>query len=129
MLERAHHVHDRVDVADVAEEAVAEALALMRAANQAGDVHDLEMLGDAALDPEQIGDAVQARVGHRHDCDVRFDGRERILRRLGGRAAQRIEQRRLAGVRQADDPDLHRAASSARPIIVPTAAPAMTSEG
>ena len=55
----------------------------MRAAHQAGDVHDLEMLRDAALDPEQVGDAVEARVGHRHNRDVRLDGRERILRRLG----------------------------------------------
>ena len=52
--------------------------------------------------------AVEPLVRHRHDRDVRIDGRERILGRLRRRARERVEERRLAGVRQADDADLHR---------------------
>ena len=54
------------------------------------------------------GDRVEARVGHRHDRDVRLDRRERVVGRLGRDAGQRREQRRLARVRHPDDPDLHR---------------------
>ena len=54
-LEAAQDVDDRVDLADVGEELVAEAFALGRAADQAGDVDELDLgldllraLGDAA---------------------------------------------------------------------------------
>ena len=42
VLEAAHHVGDRVDLADVGEELVAEALALRRAGDEAGDVDELD---------------------------------------------------------------------------------------
>ena len=41
VVERPQHEHDGVDLADVAEEVVAEALALARALDQAADVDDL----------------------------------------------------------------------------------------
>ena len=78
---------ERVDLADVAEEAVAEALARVRAAHQAGDVHELDLLGHPPLDAERVADRVQALVGHGHDGDVRLDRRERILGRLRPGAA------------------------------------------
>ncbi len=40
ILEAAQHMDDRVDLADVAEELVAEAFALRRAAHEAGDVDE-----------------------------------------------------------------------------------------
>ena len=43
VLEAAQHMGDGVDLADVAEELVAEALAVRRAAHQAGDVDELEL--------------------------------------------------------------------------------------
>ena len=42
VLEAAHHVRDRVDLADVREELVAEALALRGAGHEAGDVDELD---------------------------------------------------------------------------------------
>ena len=49
-------------------------------------------------------DLVEALVGHRDAADVRFDRAERIIRRLRRRSfGQRIEERRFADVRQADD--------------------------
>ena len=50
---------------------------------------------------------VEPLVVHRHDRHVRLDRRERVVRRLGARARERVEQRRLARVGHPDDPDLH----------------------
>jgi len=104
VLEAAHHVRDRIDLADVGEELVAEALAFRGAAHQAGDIdegeprrHDLRRLGERRQ-------RIEPRVRHRHLADVRLDGAERIVRRLRGRGrGQRIEERRFADVRQPDD--------------------------
>ena len=57
---------------------------------------------------ERLAQPLQALVRHGHDRDVRLDGREGILGRLRAAAGERVEERRLAGVRQPDDPDLHR---------------------
>ena len=129
MLERAHHVHDRVDVADVAEEAVAEALALVGAAHQPGDVDDLEVLGDRALDPEHLAQPLQALVRDRTTATLGSTVVKGYSAASAPPPRERIEERRLAGVRQTDDPDLHRSLASTRPSTVPTAAPAITSEG
>src|SRR5579864_3240936 len=71
---------------DVAEEAVAEADALMSALDQAGNVGEHEF---AAADVD--------------DAELRMQGGERVIGdlRLGG--ADRGEKRRFSGVRQADD--------------------------
>ena len=70
--------------------------------------------------PIGLRDALEALVDDRHDGDVGLDGRERVVGRLGARARQRVEQRRLARVGHADDPDLHRAAL---PMASPSSAP------
>jgi hypothetical protein len=133
VVERPHDVDDRVDVAHVAEEAVAETLALVRPAHEPGDVHELDVLGDAARDPQGVAHGVEALVGDRDDRDVRLDGRERVLSRLRAGAGQRVEERRLARVRQPDDPDLHRkrasAGRAARASAAPSRAPTTTSDG
>ena len=47
---------------------------------------------------------VEPRVGHGDVADVGLDGAERIIRRLGGGGlGERVEERRLADVGQADD--------------------------
>ena len=104
VLEAAHHMGDGVDLADVGEELVAEPLALRGAAHEAGDVdegepgrHDLHGLGE-------LRQRVEARIGHRDLADIGLDGAEGIIGRLRRRRrGQRIEQRRFADVRQADD--------------------------
>ena len=67
-----------------------------------------------------------ARVVDGDDGDVRLDRRERVVRGLGARARQRVEERGLPRVRHADDPDLHRASP---PTKLPRTAPAATSPG
>ena len=77
---------------------------LRRAAHQAGDVHegqprrhDLDRLGE-------LRQLIEARIGHRDLADIRLDGAERIVRRLRRRRfGERVEERRLADIRQADD--------------------------
>ena len=104
VLEAAHDMGDRVAFADIGEELVAEPLALRRAAHQAGDVDEGEAGRDDLLRAGDRGERVQPRVGHGDVADVRLDGAERIIRRLrGGRLGERVEERRLADVRQADD--------------------------
>ena len=129
MLERAHDVHHGVHLADVAEEAIAETLPLVGAAHEPGDVDDVEVLGDQPLDRQRLAQPLQSLVRDRHDRDVRVHGREGILGRLRAPAGERVEERRLAGVRQPDDPDLHRRLAITRPSAVPTTAPATTSDG
>ena len=59
---RADHVQDRVGLADVRQELVAEALALVRAADQAGDVVELHRLVHHRAGAHRRGDAIEAFV-------------------------------------------------------------------
>ncbi len=103
VLEAAHHVGDRVHLADVREELVAEALALRGAGDEAGDVDELDRRRQDLLRLRDGRERVEPRVGHGHDADVRVDGAERVVLGRDAGARQRVEQGRLADVRQADD--------------------------
>ena len=74
---------------DVAEEAVAEAGALVRALDQARDVGEHEFA-----------------LGRPHDAEARLERRERIVGDLRLRRADGGEKGRLAGIRQADEPGI-----------------------
>ena len=103
--EAAHDLRDRVGLADVREELVAEPLALARAAHDARDVDERHRRGQDALGVEDLGELRQPGVGQAHDADVRLDRRERIVRREHVVLGQRVEQGGLADVGQADDAD------------------------
>ncbi len=103
VLEAAHDVRDGVGLADVGEELIAEAFALGGAADEAGDVDEVHRRGDDRLRLVELHQRVEPRVGHRHHADVRLDGAERIVGHGGARRRQRVEERRLADVGQADD--------------------------
>ncbi|MCY1171975.1 hypothetical protein D9M73_121010 [compost metagenome] len=104
ILEAAQHMHDRVDFADIAEELVAEAFALGRAAHQPGNVDKAQLRLDDLLRSRDRGEFVEPGVGHRDVADVRLDRAERIVRRLRRRGLrQRIEQGGLADIGQPDD--------------------------
>ena len=61
-------------------------------------------VGTISADLARRASSFKPRVRHGDLADVRLDGAERIVRRLRRRGLrQRIEQRRLADVRQADD--------------------------
>jgi hypothetical protein len=122
----ADDVDDRVRLADVRQELVAEALALVRAADQARDVVEGDRVGDDVRGADHRRDLGEPLVLDRDDRDVRLDRGERVVRGLGPGAGQRVEQRRLARVGHPDDADLHRAAL---PMSVPNVAPATMSVG
>src|SRR5205823_13459594 len=104
VFEAADHVQDRIDLADVRQELVAEAFPLRGATHQSGDVDELNDGGDFLLGPHQLEQPVQAGVGDIDDPDVRLDGAERIvLRRRGLRRGQGVEQGRLADVGETDE--------------------------
>ena len=103
VVEAAHHVDDRVGLADVRQELVSEALALGRAGHQPGDVDELDHRRQHALGLDDRRQRGQPRVGQLDDADVRLDGAERVV--LGGDAGfrQRVEKGGLADVGQAHD--------------------------
>ena len=75
---------------DVAEEAVAETLALGRALDQSGDVrHD------------ELGAVTHAP--HPHDAEMRYQGRERVVRDLGLGRRDRRDQGRFPGIGKAHE--------------------------
>ena len=119
-------VDDRVGLPDVGEELVAEPFALVGAGDETGNVVELDRVRDDLRRLDGVRDRVEPLVGHRDDGDVWLDRRERVVGGFDGDAGERAKQRRLAGVRHPDDPDLHDASS---PTSVPSAAPARTSLG
>jgi hypothetical protein len=96
---------DRVGLPDVREELVAQPLALRGAAHDAGDVHELHGRRDRLGGLEHRGEHRQPGVRHTDHADVRLDGGERVVRGEHVVLGQRVEEGRLAGVRQTDDSD------------------------
>ena len=75
--EAAHDVRDRVGLADVGEELVAQALALRRAGDEARDVDELDRRRHHPLGLRDRGERREARIGHLDDADVGLDRAER----------------------------------------------------
>ena len=104
VLETAQDVDDRVHLADVGEELVAEPLALGRAADEAGDVDEPELRLDHLGRARKLRQRAEPLIGDGDGSDVRLDRAEGIIRRLRrGGLGQGVEERRLADVGQADD--------------------------
>ena len=138
----ADDVTDGVGLADPGQEPVAEPLALGGAAHEPRDVVELDRLRDDRARAHDLGHRAEPLVGDLDDRDVGVDGRERVHGGLRRGAGERVEQRRLAGVRKADDADFHGpppagavtapsrpSPGHACPSAAPSAAPASTSEG
>ncbi len=104
VVEAADDLEEGVDLTDVAEELVAEALALGGALNEAGDIDEFERGGDSMGDADDLGEGVEPGFGHGDDAEVGVDGAERVV--LGGGfmgADDRVEEGGFAYVGQADD--------------------------
>ena len=106
VVEAADHVHDRIRLADVGEELVAQPFTLCGTLHQARDVHELHHGRHGALGLHDDGQCGEPSIRHLDHADVGLDGAERIIRRLGLGRGQRIEERGLADVREADDAEL-----------------------
>src|SRR5688572_31411444 len=103
VLETAHEMRDRVRLANVREELIAKPLTLRRAFDEARDVDELDDGRHDLLGFHDVGERVELRIGHRDDADIRIDRAERIVLGWNLRRRERVEQRRLADVRQSDD--------------------------
>ena len=77
----AHDVHERVRLADVREEAVAETLALVRSRDEAGDVVEVDRVPHDLRRADGARNLLEALVAHRHDRDVGLDRGERVVGR------------------------------------------------
>ena len=107
ILKAAHHMHNRVAFPDVGQELIAQPLALAGALHQTRNIHKLNGGGGHFFRVIHIGQHVQPLIRHRHDAGVGFNGAERIIRRLGSRPGDGVEQRALSHVRQSYDPKFH----------------------
>ena len=101
--ERPQHVDDGVDLADPGQELVAEALTLGRALDQPADVHELDRSGHGASGGAHLAQLVEAVVRHLGHPDVGVGRGEGIGGRQRGAAGQRVVERRLPRVGQADE--------------------------
>ncbi len=82
ILEAAQDVDDCIDFTDVAEELVAQAFALRRAFDEAGDVDERQLGRNDLGRAGDRGQFVEARVGHLDLADIGLDRAERIIGRL-----------------------------------------------
>src|SRR5690606_10210096 len=74
--------------------------------DQAGDVHELHLRRDDAGRAEHLGQLLQPWIRHADDAHIGLDRGERVIRRQSLCAlGQRVEQRGLSDVGQADDAD------------------------
>src|SRR6266516_2850067 len=102
--EAAHHMRDGVDLANMGEKLVAETFAFGGAAHEARDIDEGEPRGLDLGGLRELCQHVEAWIGHHHLAHVRLDRAERIIRRLRRRGRrQRVEDRRLADVGEAED--------------------------
>jgi hypothetical protein len=118
--EGAQDEHDRVDLADVGQELVAQALALARPLDEAADVDDLHRGVDDVLRLGHHRQPIEPIVGDRGDADVRVLGGERVRRGERAAAGEGVVQGALARVGETDQAEaFHRCAAGYRRPVAP----------
>ena len=113
VLEGAHDLADRVRLADVGQELVAQAFAFGGALDDAGDVHEGHRGRHDLFGVDQLGQHGQTLVRQWYDAGVRLDGGERVVFGQHVVAGQCVEHGGLADVGQSDDSDSKRHGSLA----------------
>ena len=79
IVKAAHHMHNGVALADVAQELVAKASTLAGTLHKARDIHELHDGRGLFVGLPDLGQLVQPLVRHSHDAGVRLDGAERCV--------------------------------------------------
>ena len=105
VLKVTHDLADGIGLADVCQELVAQALALVGTLHQASDVDELDRRRHNAARVNDVGKLLQAAIGHVDDTHVGVDRGKRVVGGKAGLFGKRGEQRRLAHVGQAHDTD------------------------
>ena len=108
IFKAAHHMDNRVALADVCEELVAESLALACAAHQSRDVDKLNDGGRHFFRVVHLAESLDARIRHRDHADIRVDGAERIVGGLGTGLGQGVKKRTFSDIRKSDNTEFHR---------------------
>ena len=103
VLKAPHHMDDGVGGADVAQELVAQTLALGGALHQTGDVHEFDDGGGKLLGIVHIPEPLQPLVGNGHHAHVGVYGAEGIVGGFGTGVGDCVEQGALAHVGQTHD--------------------------
>ena len=99
------HEDDGVDLADVAEELVAQPLPLARPRDEPADVDELHGRGHDVLALAHLGERVEAGIGHPGHAHVGVGGGEGVRRGQRAAAREGVVQRRLACVGETDEPE------------------------
>ena len=100
VVKAAQHVNDGIRFADVAQELVAEALALRCSLYQTCNVDNLDRGGHDASGMDQLGQLGETLVGHGDDTHVGLNGAEWEIGRLCLGITQAVEQGGLAHIGQ-----------------------------
>ncbi len=103
VVEATKDVDYGVGLADVGEELVAETLAFACSLDETCDVDNLDSCGDDLRRVLDFVEYLETVVGDGDDADVRFDGAEGEVGRLGLGVGEAVEEGRLADVGQAYD--------------------------
>src|SRR5215831_3011562 len=104
VLEAANHLHNRVDLANVAQELITQSFSSARSFDQPCDVHKLNRRRDRFLRMRQFGKNCQSTIWHGHDTKIRVNRAERIVRRLSFPCAgDSVKEGRFPDVWQAND--------------------------
>ena len=103
VIEKTHHMGNRIDSADVPEELVPESLALARAFDKPGDVNKFQGRRDDFGGVFHLGKLVQPFVRDGNDSRIRINRAERKVCRRRAAFAQRIEKSRFPDVRESDE--------------------------
>ena len=103
IFEVTNNLANSIGVADVCQELVTQALALVCALDQASDVHKLNGCWHDTARIDNLGQLLEPCVGHVNNAHVRVDGGKRIVCSQATLAGQRGEQRGFTNVWQAND--------------------------
>ncbi|MPM81919.1 hypothetical protein SDC9_128976 [bioreactor metagenome] len=107
VLKAADDMHHRVHLANMREKLIPQPLAPARAAYEARDVHKLNRRGRVFFGVIHLREHIQPFIRYGNDADVRLDGAKRIVRSLCARLRNRVKERALADIRQADHSKFH----------------------
>ena len=93
IFKTAHHLHDRIGLADIGEELVPQSGTLRSTFHQTGDVHEFNRGRHQFFRSGNFREHRESGIGHGDHADIRVDRAKRIIRglRLAG-AGYGIEQ-------------------------------------
>ena len=118
--ERPQDEHDRIDLANVAEEGVAESFALARTFDEPADVGELHGCVNRLLALRHLTEGVEAVVGHLGDTDIGVGRGEGVGRCVGAASGKRVVQRGLARVGETDEPETFHSSDEATDLAAST---------